>query len=112
MQIDLLPELPPNGGYENINTAVDVFPKNPFAHPVFSPTAVNTAKVVIDITRRHAYLPTVTITNKGSVFFSNVIHDMVDGLDITLRHATTKHTKAVGVLQRTHATIKNSLKIQ
>ena len=31
MQIELLPEFPPNGGYENINTAVDVFWRNAFA---------------------------------------------------------------------------------
>ena len=28
MQIDLVPELLPSGGYENIVTAVDVFPAN------------------------------------------------------------------------------------
>ena len=44
MQIDLLPELPPSGGYENIITAIDVFSKYAFAYPVSNPTAVNTAK--------------------------------------------------------------------
>ena len=48
-QIDLLPELPPNGGYENIITAVDVFPGYAFAYPVSNPTAVNTTKVILDI---------------------------------------------------------------
>ena len=27
LQIDLLPELPPSGGYENIVTAMEVFPR-------------------------------------------------------------------------------------
>ena len=31
MQIDLLPELPPSGGYENILTAIDVFSRHAFA---------------------------------------------------------------------------------
>ena len=31
MQFELLPEFPPNGGYENINRAVDVFWRNAFA---------------------------------------------------------------------------------
>ena len=31
MQIDLLPELPPSGGYENIITAIDVFSRYAFA---------------------------------------------------------------------------------
>ena len=58
MQIDLLPELPPSGGYENIITAIDVFSRYAFAYPVSNPTAVNTAKIITDIMSRHAYSPT------------------------------------------------------
>ena len=64
MQMDLLPELPPSGGYENIITAKDVFSRYAFAYPVSNPTAVNTAKVIINIMTRHAYLPTLIITDK------------------------------------------------
>ena len=55
MQIDLLPELPPSGGYENIIMEIDVFSRYAFAYPVSNPTAVNTAKVIIDIMTRHAF---------------------------------------------------------
>ena len=37
MQIDLLPELPPSGGYEHIITAMDVFSSYAFAYPVSNP---------------------------------------------------------------------------
>ena len=111
MQIDLLPELPPSGGYENIITAIDVFSRYAFAYPVSNPTAVNTAKVIIDITTRHAYLPTLNITDKGSVFVSQVIHEVAEILGINLKHATTKHAQTIGVLERAHATIKTSLKM-
>ena len=37
MQIDLLPELPPSGGYENIITAIDIFSRHAFASPVSNP---------------------------------------------------------------------------
>ena len=33
MQIDLVPGLPPSGGYENIVTAIDVFSRYLFAYP-------------------------------------------------------------------------------
>ena len=33
MQIDLVPRLPPSGGYENIVTAMDVFFRYLFAYP-------------------------------------------------------------------------------
>ena len=111
MQIDLLLELPPSGGYENIITAIDVFSRYAFAYPVSNPTAVNTAKVIIDIMIRHAYLPSLIITDKGSVFVSQVIHEVAEILGINLKHATTKHAQTIGVLERAHATIKTSLKM-
>ena len=70
MQIELLPDLPPSGVYENIITAIDVFSRYAFAYPVSNPTAVNTTKVIIDITTRRDYLPTLIITDKRSVFVS------------------------------------------
>ena len=76
MQIGLLPELPPRGGYENIITAIDVFPRYALALPISNPTVVKTAKVIIDILIRHANLPTLIITNKLSIFVSNVIHEI------------------------------------
>ena len=111
MQIDLLPELPPSGGYENIITAIDVFSRYAFAYPVSNPTAVNTAKVIIDIMTRHAYLPTLKITDRGSFFVSQVIHEVAEILSINLKHATTKHAQTIGILERAHATIKISLKM-
>ena len=111
MQIDLLPELPPSGGYENIITAIDVFSRNAFAFPISKPTAVNTANVIIDIMTRHAYLPTLIITDKGSLFVSQDILEVAEILGIYLKHATTKHAQTVGVLERAHATIKTSLKM-
>ena len=108
MQIDLLPDLPPSGGYENIITAIDVFSRYAFAYPVSNPTAVNTAKVIIDFLTRHAYLPTLIITDKGSVFVSQVIHEVAEIMGINFIHATTKHAQT---FERAHATIKTSLKM-
>ena len=60
---------------------------------------------------RHAYLTTLLITDKGSVFVSQVIHEVAEKLGINLKHATTKHAQTIGVLERAHATIKTSLKM-
>ena len=111
MQIDLLLELPASGGYENIIRAIDVFPRYAFAYPVSNPKAVNTAKIIIDIMTRHAYLPTLIITDKGSVFVSHVIHEVAEILGINLKHSTTKHAQTICALERAHATIKTSLKM-
>ena len=65
MQLDVLPEIPPSRGYGNIITAKDVLSRYAFADPVSNPTALTTAKVIINIMIKHAYLPTVMITDKG-----------------------------------------------
>ena len=98
-------------GYDNIVSAIDAFSRYAFAYPVSNPTALNTAKVIIEIMTRHAYLPTLIITDKGSVFVSQVIHEVAEILGINLKHATTKHAQTIGVLERAHATIKTSLKM-
>ena len=103
-------DLPPSGCYENIITAIDVFSRYAFAYPVSKPTAVNIAKVMIDIMTRHANLPTLIMKDKGSIFVSHVIHEVAELLSINLKHATTKHAQTIGVLERAHATIKTSLK--
>ena len=60
---------------------------------------------------KHAYLPTLIITDKGSVSVSQVIHEVADLLGKNLKHATTKHAQTIGVLERVHATTKTSLKM-
>ena len=109
--IDLLPDIPPSGCYENIITTIDVFSRSAFAYPVSNPTAVNTAKVAIDITTRHAYLPTLIITDKRSVFVPQVMHEVAETLGTNLKHATTKQAQTIGILERAHATMKTSLKM-
>ena len=63
MQIDLVPEEPPSGGYENILTAVDVFSRYLFAYPTSNQDAKTFAKVKITISTKHAYLPTTLISD-------------------------------------------------
>ena len=112
MQIDLVPGLPPSGGYENIVTAMDVFPRYLFAYPTSNQDATTIAKVIINIMTKHAYLPTTLISDKGTAFTSHVIKEVAGVLGITLKHATTKHAKTIGLLERSHASIKQSLKIE
>ena len=73
MQINRVPELPPSGGYENIVTAIDVFSRYLFAYPTCSQDAKTIARVIINVMAKHAYLPATIISDKGSVFISQVI---------------------------------------
>ena len=85
MQIDLLPKLPPSGGYENIITAMNVFSRYLFAYPVTDASANNTAKVIINIITKHTYLPTTLITDKGTAFTSNLVAEKAQILGIQMK---------------------------
>ena len=111
MQIDLLSNLPPSGGYENIITAMDVFSRYLFAYPVTDASATNTAKVIIDIKTKHTYLPTTLITDKGTAFTSRLVAEVAQILGIHIKCPTTKHPQTIGKLERTHASLKTNLKM-
>ena len=109
MQIDLVPELPPSGGYTNIVTAIDVFSRYLFAYPTSNQDANTIAKVLINIMTKHAYLPTTLISDKGTAFMSHVIKEVAGVLGIIPKHATTKHAQTIGLLERSHMSIKQAL---
>ena len=112
MQIDLVLGLPPSGGFENIVTAMDVFPRYLITYPTSNQDAKTIAKVIINIMTKHAYLPTTLISDKGTAFMSHLIKEVAGVLGITLKHATTKHAQEIGLLEQSHASIKQALKIE
>ena len=111
MQVNLLPNLPPSGGYENVQTAIEVFSRYLFAYPRTDASAINVTKALIDIMTKHAYLPTTLITDKCTAFTSTIIAEITQILGITLKCATTKHSQTIGKLERTHASLKTNLKL-
>ena len=70
------------------------------------------AQVIINIMTEHAYLPTTFISDKGTAFKSHIIKEVAGVLGITLKHATTKHAQTIGLLERSYASVKQSLKIE
>ena len=112
MKIEFVPGLPPSGDYENIVTAMDVFSRYLFAYPTSNQDAKTSAKVIINIMTKLAYLPTTLISDKNTAFMSHVIKEVASVLGITLKHATTKHAQTIGLLERSHASLKKALKIE
>ena len=110
MQIDLVPELPPSGSYENLVTAMDVFSRYLLAYPTSNQDAKPIANVLNNIMTKHAYLPTTLISVKSTAFMSHVIKEVAGVIGITLKHATTKHAQTIALLERSHASIKQALK--
>ena len=82
MQIDMVPDLPPSGGYGNIVTAMDAFSRYLYAYPTSNQDAKTIAKVLIYIMTKHAFLPTTLISDKGTAFMSHVIKEVPASLAI------------------------------
>ena len=110
LQVDILPNLFPSGGYDNEITAIDAFSRYLFAYPDTRITAPAVAKVIMDILCKHTYLPTTIITDMGTQFNSHVTKEVAAVLITELKHATTKHAQTIGLLARTHALVKTHLK--
>ena len=90
---------------------MDVFSRYLFAYSVARIDTRTVTRVLIDNITRHSYLPTTIITDKGSQFVAESMQQITTALAIQLRHATTKHAQTIGILERTHASLKESLKI-
>ena len=110
LEVDILPNLSSSNGYQHIITMIDVFSRYLFAYPTQDMTAKTVTCCIIDVMRRHCYLPTVILTDGGSQFRSEVVNQIAQTLEIRISHGSTKHPQTIGILERTHASLKTSLK--
>ena len=88
------------------------FPAIYLNHPTSNQDDKTIAKVSINIMTKHAYLPTTLISYKVTAFMPHEIKEVVSVLGITLMHATTKHAQLFELLEQSHASIKQALKIE
>ena len=88
---------------------MDVFLRYLFAYPVHTANADTVAKVVIDSMGKHTFWPTILVSDKGSIFASQILAEVAAALGIQLRHATTKHAQTIGKLERAHASVEVTL---
>ena len=110
LEVDILPNLPSSNGYQHIITMIDVFSRYFFAYPTQDLTPKTVARCIIDVMTRHCYLPTVILTDKGSQFKSEAVNEIALTLDKRTSHASTKHAQTIGILARTHASLKTTVK--
>ena len=107
-----MPKSSPSGGYEIIVTAMSVFSRFLFAYPTSNQDAKTIANVIINIMTKHADLPTTLISYKCKAFMSHVINELAGVLGIDLKYANTKHAQTIGLLKRSHMSIKQALQIE
>ena len=110
LQIDLVGPLK-SPHYRYALTAIDVFTKYLFAVPLTNVRADTIARELTSIFFRHSYLPQTILSDMGSSFVSELMHELTKLLEVELKHATLKHPQSVGVVERAHSSLKRILKL-
>ena len=57
---------------------IDVFSRYLFAYPTQNATAKTIGRCFVDVMTRHAYLPTLSLSDKGSQFRSEVVAEITN----------------------------------
>ena len=93
MQVDVVPELRPSSGHEDVVTSMDVLSRYLFAYPTRDQDAETISAVKIRIMIEHACIPMTVISDTGFVLVSKMINEVAEVLRIAIQHATTKHAQ-------------------
>ena len=112
MQVDLVSELLPSSGYENVVKAMYVFRRYSIGYPTSSQGATPVTRFIINIMTKHAFLPTTIIPDMESVFVTQMIKETSEVLGGTLQHTTTKHAQTIDLFQRKHDSLKKALETE
>ena len=91
LEIDILPNLSNSAGYQNIVTMIDVCSRYIFAYPTPNVTAYTIGRCIVDVMTRHAYLPILVLSDKGSQFRSKFVAEITQILEIQFSHASKNH---------------------
>ena len=90
---------------------MDVFSRYLVAYRIARIDTKTATGVPTKIITRHCNFPPTIITDKGSQFISEAMQQTTSILGIQPKHATIKHGQTIDILERTHASLKESLKI-
>ena len=111
MEVDIVGPLPASNGYTHILTAIDVFSRYLFAVPLRKPDTPSVVNALLSVFAKHAYVPTHILTDKGSVFTAELFQQLTKAIGFEISHATVKHAQTIGMVERSHAKLKKTLKI-
>ena len=110
LQIDLVGPLK-SPVHRYVLTAIDVFTKYLFAVPLTNVRADTIARALTSIFFRHSLLPKTILSDLGTSFVSELLHELTKLLENQLEHASLKHPQTVSVVERSHSALKRILKL-
>ena len=98
--------------YKYVLTGIDVFSKYLFAVPLTSASADTIARELVKVFFTHSFIPRTILSDLGTSFTSELMHELTALLEIELKHASLKHAQTIGNVERAHAALKRILKLQ
>ena len=110
MQIDLVGQFS-GSKYPYALTGKDVFIKHLFAVTLTSLSAAALTKALVSIFFQHTYIPETILTDLGTSFVADLMHELSRSLEIELKHVSLKHPQTVRVVEKAHDSFKRIKKI-
>ena len=110
LQIDIMGAYPTTA-YKYILTAINVFSKYLFAVPLMTVSASTVASALVSTMFNHSYIPKEIMSDLGTQFVSELLHEITKLLEIKNSHASLKHPQTKVVVERTHAALARILKL-
>ena len=108
--MDIVGPLPVSYGYKFLLTAVDRTSRLVHAMPLKEATASETATAFLHHWVSWLGTPSVVTSDNGASFIANLWKDMLDKLHIEVKYSALYRPQSVGLLERQHKSIKDSLK--
>ena len=84
--------------------------KHLFAVPLTNVRADSIKRELTSIFFRHSYLPKTFLSDPGTSFVSELMHELTKMLETQLEHASLKHPQTVD--ERSHSALKRILKLK
>ena len=98
-------------GFRYALTIIDSFTRFVSVYPSRHNRACDTARFLYDYVIRHGRIPAIISTDRGSHFVGQVMKEFCKHLGIKHNIHCAYRPQSTGILERSHRTLKNSLKI-
>ena len=100
LEIDLARPIPASNGFSHILTAVELFSRHMFPTPLRQPDEPSVVKRLKSILARHWFVPNTILTDKRTAVTAEVMQRTMEQAEITIKHATVKYAKTIGMMER------------
>ena len=74
-------------------------------------SAATVTSALANIMINHSYIPKKIMSDLGTQFVSELLHDFTRLLKIEISHASLKHLQTIGVVERSHKALARILKL-